>query len=1099
MKKIFSVLLSLIMLCSYCTVWADSSDMSLYISVSGSDRNTGLSKNSPLKTLSAVNSKIISCRKNYPDRHINVYFMGGVYYIDTFNNLDNGSDITFQPYGGEEVVLKGSILLDNGRFKKVTDEKVLSKLSNNAVGNIYQMDLYDKFSYFDEPETADHGNDNPSYYSLFKNDSEQTLARYPNEGYMTAEVENAQEGSIRVPEEKARLWAGAEQTIRLNGYLCWDWCYIRNYIKNIDTEKSTISFELNRTCSAEVNKVNKFYVNDLIEELDAEGEWYIDRAKKILYYYPLNGVISSDQYEISSLKTPIMRFYNGKNITFKDLNFENTKECAVLLLDSEDILFDNCSFKNIGKTAIEAERVSNMTVNGCSFYNMAVRGITLNGGDSDMLVSGNNVIVNNTFEKMGQVQRSYAGAVNIIGDGNIVANNKMTDMPHVAVQFVGTTNKIIYNDISKTCRDSGDMGAIYSGRSLVYRGNDIAYNYIHDIVSEWSDYEVIPGIYLDDRLSGISVFGNVIKNAKQGIFVGAGSDNCIHDNIFLDCKSAVTVISGGNSDTGASHLYDEAITFIAGHQNYTDKFPTLKYIDSSKTFPRGNFIYDNLSVNSGFEVYNDREYPYVRYGVGERMNRRYNNTRADSFNEFSDSNNNDYTIAKDSTLLLTTPYLADIDFSEIGTGKNSISKFNSLNNAYLEAIASDITDAINNFENTITYGNYSALEKVFEMFALAEVNDINTSEFKDLNNYKKYYDEYVYFNNYACTMIDMSSMYNANSIYDSDPKYMGNAGYAGSFYYPEFIRNKNISWDREWTEETVYNTLTLNGVKFRLKAVDFSRDRDACCVFWNLGEESAYTRIDVEDDIYDSIEFLANSDRPTNPASKLGIILNYEDGSREVKEYRLSYFYNEYGESGRGIKSVSTSPDGMLNTYGYITHYSVPTNKAKKLLSIDIVNDKYDFVKNADGSYSTDENGEYRFSVSSETDRMNYSHTAAIYAISTMKGYDKQEEHESYTLSNIAFYDRDNKSLEYFYNAPNGEFTVEAKTIKNTGEVPEIILALYDQNNKPVSIKKADINENGDIHAEFKIDMTMNGEWKLTGFIWDSVKGMFPITEKQKL
>ena len=74
------------------------------------------------------------------------------------------------------------------------------------------------------------------------------------------------------------------------------------------------------------------------------------------------------------------------------------------------------------------------------------------------------------------------------GCGNLVANNTMKDTPHQMIGYSGTYNCILYNDIKNACTDSGDMGAIYSGRSVVWRGNEVAYNYIKDTTSQYSDY-----------------------------------------------------------------------------------------------------------------------------------------------------------------------------------------------------------------------------------------------------------------------------------------------------------------------------------------------------------------------------------------------------------------------------------------------------------------------------------------------------------------------------------------------------------------------------------------------------------------------------------
>ncbi len=1064
MKKIVSLIIVLAMVCPYHVGYTQDNALSIYVSANGSDSNNGLSDSKPLKTLSAVTEKISDCKKGDPTRDINVYFAQGTYYVDEICNLDNAEGITYQAAEGDEVIFKGSTILDANEFTLVTDTQMLNRLPESARGKVYKMDLGDKFTAFCEPEIADHGNDNKSYYQLYKNNEEQVLARYPNTGYMSAEAVGADE--IKIPAQKAELWSGAQQTIRLNGFLCWDWCYIRNYIKDIDTDKSTIKFDIARTCSQSVSKTNKFFVNDLLEELDIPGEWYIDRNNKILYYYPENETDLDDIYEISSLQTEMMRFYNAKNITFKNLKFENTCECAVNILSSSDILFENCTFKNIGRTAIETNSVSNMTVNGCDFYNMGVRGITVDGGDSDTLTASNNKIINNSFEKMGQVQRSYAGAVNIIGDGNTVANNRITDMPHLAIQFVGTNNKIIYNDISRVCRESGDMGAVYSGRSLVYRGNSIAYNYIHDVVSEWSDYEVRPGIYLDDRLSGISVHHNVIKNAEQGIFVGAGSDNNIHDNIFIDCKSAVTLISGGNSDTGAAHLFEEALDFLKLHENYISTFPTLSYIDPKGTFPRGNFIYDNLAVNSGFEVYNDEMYPYVSYGTGERKNRRFNNTIVDDFEGFMDEENENYGIKKSDPILETSPYLSDIDFSKIGMGKDSSQEYYILDNEYKADIIQNASDKLNGMSDTVINDDFTEFLELNELLAKAEVNDIIVSEYKNTEKYRYYLEEYEKYSKVECIPVDLSQLYNTGCIYTSREDVTGNAGYPGAFAYNDFINNPNIPWDSEWENGQTENTLTLNGVTFKMRVVDHGNwENRTNCVLYN-SNETEYTNIDIDDGYYTSLEILANSHKPTRPY--LVVRLNYNDKTEEVQRI-LWYVYHGNGDADGGISSRMTSANPGEGL-GYIGHYSIPVDEKRKLKSIDILNDNY-----------------------TEPGNDKYPSTAAIYAMTLMTNGKIKNSQLSYTFGDITYYDENMIKTDNFYDSPNGKFYVEAQIIKNCegDDQPEIIWALYDDNGRMIDMQAAKYDTK--VIMAFDAKMPINQKWSLKGFIWSSFDMMQPI------
>ena len=72
------------------------------------------------------------------------------------------------------------------------------------------------------------------------------------------------------------------------------------------------------------------FVENVFEELDAPGEWFVDPAKRVLYYYPTKGVdLSTARVEVSNLKNSIeLRGTAAKplrNISLTGLHFKHNE------------------------------------------------------------------------------------------------------------------------------------------------------------------------------------------------------------------------------------------------------------------------------------------------------------------------------------------------------------------------------------------------------------------------------------------------------------------------------------------------------------------------------------------------------------------------------------------------------------------------------------------------------------------------------------------------------------------------------------------------------------------------------------------------------
>lgn len=1098
MKKFVSVVTVLAMCGTFHTTFAATIEKNIYVSpLTGSDSNNGTTREKAYKTLERAMEKI-EAYKIIGANRINVILCEGNYDVNQTYSITGGNELTAVNYKAEgEVNFNGAKEISADAFVKVSDEEIKARLNDEIEDKVYVADLSELFSEFDEYHTGYFGGDAVNYYQFYHNNSEMVLARFPDTGYMSGKIPEGSEIKITIPQQKFELWKNSGSTVRVNGYPQYDWAYARTYVTDFDTENSAIDLY---QVGFKASDRNKIYVFDILEELDAPGEWYIDREAKKLYYYPEKGISKTDIFEISNMKKQIIDISGIENVSFEGFEFEKTRYDAIYGTNCSNINIENCGFADIGRDAVNISG-ENIVVSGCNFKNIGGRGVTISGGDNDTLTESGNVVKHCNFEGVGKTFKSYHGAVNISGCGNTVINNTMKDTPHQMIGYSGTLNKILFNDISHACTDSGDMGAIYSGRSVIKRGNEIAYNYINNVSSDYSDYHLIAGIYMDDGLCGQYIHHNVIKDTNVGIHLAGGSDNSVHNNIVLDSDSAISLSQGSGKESQQENIFKEAEEYLKTNSLYVERFPTLKYIDSTKTLARGNFIHDNLIVNSGCTLYDTSSSALV-FGEGERANRRYNNLIVEKFDDFKDPQNGDYEVEQESEILNDMPGLKDISMKKIGKG-GSGGEY-----SYNPVLEEELNSCLDNLDNYINLGDYSGFSKLNESFAKAEVNGINTDEYKKHNNFIKYKDKYGDFSEFVCINVELP--YNYSNIYNSMINAEGGAGFSGCFFRDDFL--KNLNWEKEWTNEDTdnvllsYNKILNKDIRFFLKVPDNSKKPENC-VFKNdstyKNNEGEYAVFDVDDGFYKTVEILANSDRPTENPKTMGVRLDYSDGSHEYFDYDLNYFANGVRQSAvtsieatRTFKSAEKVEDlydlslRPAGTTGKIGHYQIPVDSNKKLQSISILNDKYDWKKDENSNYVTNDSGEYVVTQSEFTTRTNYKRTVTIYAVSLTTSGILLDKEDIFIPKNFKVYDPE--GLESDFN--NNVFTVRGRVIRNIETEMEGILyiAIY-EGNVLIAVKKVTISGDTDVSENFEITESDCRDRKIKLFIWDDGGNMVPL------
>lgn len=426
-------------------------------------------------------------------------------------------------------------------WKSISDRETMKRLTPEARTHVQVVEIKDldpgmlRYRGFVDGKAA-------SALELFFNSLPMTLARYPNVGKW--------ESLDSVPSPKTFGYAGDRpkqwQTPNdpwVFGYFHFDWADTYDRVVNLDPSKRTV--ELTREPEYGMAAKRRFYFFNVLEELDSPGEYFVDRRAGKLYFWPPK---PGGEVVASLVEQPLVQINNAKNICLSGLNIEAGRNGGVRIDGGSGIRIENCVIRNLGVYGVSINNATKSGVAGCDLTGLGGRGIELIGGDRKTLTAANLYATDNHIWAYSRWPRTYQAGVAIEGVGAKVSHNKIEQAPHNAILLSGNDHTIEYNDIRDVCLETGDSGAIYMGRNLTMRGNQIRFNRFRDIVptvTTEGNYTAVSSVYLDDQWCGTTIFGNVFEGKGTGIQLGGGRDNMIENNVFLGKDPALHIDQRG--------------------------------------------------------------------------------------------------------------------------------------------------------------------------------------------------------------------------------------------------------------------------------------------------------------------------------------------------------------------------------------------------------------------------------------------------------------------------------------------------------------------------------------------------------------------------
>ena len=572
----------------------------LHVSPNGNNANAG-TETSPYATLDRARDEIRALRSAQGNTigPVTVWIHPGVYALNqtiAFTEQDSGTEeapISYRSAGEESPIFTGGSVLK--ALKNDANRDLLDRLPKSARGHVvFYATEHSAGNVSVELQRRALGQSMmPAPMELFSGVSALPRAGWPNIEWAVAKPHDSKKHTLSLyrkidPSELNHCWA--------HGFWFHDWSdsFEKVSYKSVGTNKTEVTIQL-EAADGTIRDGARFRLENLLTELDAPGEWFIDSQTGRVVVWPLSS--DNDRLVVSSLETALSA-YEAEYISFEGLTVEGTRAMGIEIVGGRNVKLENCTIRYSGYVGVNVYHGHEHSIARCEVHGTGSSGIRIEGGDRTTLESAGHTCVDNEIHDCCYSYCAQRPAIAVFGVGIELQSNHIYNQPDAAIALQGNEHKVESNRIHHVCRVADDAGAITIAHDPTFRGNQILQNHIFDI-GGFGKRDIV-GIYLDDFASGTIVEGNLLERTIRGIVVGGGRDNMLEKNTIVDCLAGIQVDCRGQSwakhlfhgEEPEFHKYCSAVSH--DKEVYAERYPGLaSLLNDEPHIAKGNTIRSN--------------------------------------------------------------------------------------------------------------------------------------------------------------------------------------------------------------------------------------------------------------------------------------------------------------------------------------------------------------------------------------------------------------------------------------------------------------------------------------------------------------------------
>lgn len=553
----------------------------IFVSTVGDDSGDG-SEEEPLRTLEKAIDVANEMRED-SDKLIEILLREGTYSVTNtikiINSQKDDSLLKISAYQDEKVTINAGVDIPLSAMNIADSDFTNAIIDKPNAGSVLQYNLKDaQIEDFGEISLRGHliSDEKEAQAELSLNGEVQKLAGWPNGEYtgLIKPIDSNEYGkrtksgiangcSFKVNYDRPSQWSKPEQAW-LSGTIGPNYEFDYYPVSRFDSKEKRVY--LSRGALEKYYTEPYYRFENVPEELDEPGEYYIDRQSGMLYFYPpedapkdsvLTITMSTPTLDVSR-KAPnsMFRIENSKNIVFENLIFKGGRGSAITGKNNSNIKFINCEINSFGENGIRFDASTDITISDCKIHDVGQDGILfVSCGNYQTLSPSNIVVSNNDIYNFARLERSYKTGIDFGYRcvGATAANNHIYNGPHAGMIFYGVNNDIYGNEFDHLVTEFSDMDALYCNNSSYpwERGNKIHNNYFHDIGKSSMNgrHQInVRAIRTDNRGCGLNIYENLFYNIGDGgngngnngigAITAEGTRNRIFNNLFVDCNEA---------------------------------------------------------------------------------------------------------------------------------------------------------------------------------------------------------------------------------------------------------------------------------------------------------------------------------------------------------------------------------------------------------------------------------------------------------------------------------------------------------------------------------------------------------------------------------